>query len=726
MNSAIAVNDPDGNSNGILGLPPRTEIAFVLDNVADWQTLAAGVRAGVQVVVLDSTGDGLAQMAHYLAQKTPGSVDAIHLLGHGSSGSLNLGALTLNTGNLQQHAAALAQISTALTADADWLLYGCNVAKGDNGKTFINALANITQADVAASDNLTGASQKNGDWILENRTGDIEVKTLPVANWQNTLAITQISFSSIFNADVVIGNSTDADTSLTSFDTAGTVESTALISSATAVANSRPSSYGLPDDGVFLANQYHPQIQLAAFNAPGNNAYKAVGTPTINIDVIDGQYDEFHIYAASGNGASRFSLVFHYADNTSTTSPEFYVADWFNEITETSSNYYLINGMDRINIGATGAGRTYQQAADPAIFGFKAVIDSTKTLSGFDIVVAFNTGTFNFFGAVTNPNAVPTLTAISSLTGTEDTPYTMTYGALLAASDYADADSANAKSFRIETVSSGTLTKGGVAVVAGVTLLGVSESLVWTPASNANGSALNAFTVKAWDGTATSTTATQVQASVTAVNDVPTFSGIPGTAQAVAVGTAAALADVTVADADGADITLSMTLTTSNGTVNGLTDADTHAEGIQLTGTAATLNTALAAATFTATAAGAASIGISASDGVVAQPVTATYNLTADPANRAPTLTQPPTLAFAAKADYATGNMPKSVSSADVNGDGKADLLVANVGSGTVSVLLKTTPPGLAPLQSPVPMSMATAKPTCWWLTAIAEPSRYC
>ncbi len=42
---------------------------------------------------------------------------------------------------------------------------------------------------------------------------------------------------------------------------------------------------------------------------------------------------------------------------------------------------------------------------------------------------------------------------------------------------------------------------------------------------------------------------------------------------------------------------------------------------------------------------------------------------------------------FAAKVDYATGISPTSVTSADVNGDGMADLIVANQGSSTVSVL---------------------------------------
>ena len=56
--------------------------------------------------------------------------------------------------------------------------------------------------------------------------------------------------------------------------------------------------------------------------------------------------------------------------------------------------------------------------------------------------------------------------------------------------------------------------------------------------------------------------------------------------------------------------------------------------------------------------------------------------------NTAPTITLPVTLSFTAKVDYATGNGPYSVTSADVNADGKADLVVAYFNSDTVSVLL--------------------------------------
>jgi hypothetical protein len=49
---------------------------------------------------------------------------------------------------------------------------------------------------------------------------------------------------------------------------------------------------------------------------------------------------------------------------------------------------------------------------------------------------------------------------------------------------------------------------------------------------------------------------------------------------------------------------------------------------------------------------------------------------------------------FATQKTFATGPLPISVALGDVNGDGKPDLLVANYGGNTVSVLLNTTPPG--------------------------------
>ncbi len=54
------------------------------------------------------------------------------------------------------------------------------------------------------------------------------------------------------------------------------------------------------------------------------------------------------------------------------------------------------------------------------------------------------------------------------------------------------------------------------------------------------------------------------------------------------------------------------------------------------------------------------------------------------------------TFSFAAQRTFATGNGPSSVSVADINGDGRPDVFVANYGSNTVSVLLNTTAAGAA------------------------------
>lgn len=119
---------------------------------------------------------------------------------------------------------------------------------------------------------------------------------------------------------------------------------------------------------------------------------------------------------------------------------------------------------------------------------------------------------------------------------------------------------------------------------------------------------------------------TSTAAATGAGNNAPTLIGVPSTAETVTAGYAVALADFTVADADGD--TLTVTLTATNGVIGGLTDADQNTAGIQLTGTASQINAQLASATFTATTAGDASIAISVNDGN-APAVTSTYPITA-------------------------------------------------------------------------------------------------
>ena len=75
--------------------------------------------------------------------------------------------------NLQDYNNQLQQWGNVLADNGDILIYGCNVATGD-GTDFVEQLSEITSADVAASDDLTGNSALGGNWELEVEPGSIE------------------------------------------------------------------------------------------------------------------------------------------------------------------------------------------------------------------------------------------------------------------------------------------------------------------------------------------------------------------------------------------------------------------------------------------------------------------------------------------------------------------------------------------------------------------------
>jgi Domain of unknown function (DUF4347)/Putative Ig domain/Bacterial Ig domain len=167
------------------------QFVFIDANVANASTLLAGIDPSFQVVQLNAQIPALAQIASVLQGQS--GVDAIHLISHGSAGVLNLSSGALTTASLAEpaNASALQTIQAALSEQADLLIYGCDVAAGDAGQTFVSALAQATGADVAASTNATGATVLGGDWVLEAATGPLEtgvaVDASAQAQWLQTL-----------------------------------------------------------------------------------------------------------------------------------------------------------------------------------------------------------------------------------------------------------------------------------------------------------------------------------------------------------------------------------------------------------------------------------------------------------------------------------------------------------------------------------------------------------
>ena len=78
-----------------LAINQLNAVYFVNHDLADLATLLAGVPQGAEVVLLDPTQDGLSQMLTALDGRS--GLDAIHLIGHGASGLIDLGSASVTT-----------------------------------------------------------------------------------------------------------------------------------------------------------------------------------------------------------------------------------------------------------------------------------------------------------------------------------------------------------------------------------------------------------------------------------------------------------------------------------------------------------------------------------------------------------------------------------------------------------------------------------------------------
>jgi ELWxxDGT repeat protein len=152
------------------------QIVFVDSGVHDLQTVLAGIKPGMDVVLLDPHQDALDQIAETLSGHH--GVTAVHIIADGRTGEIDFSSGALSLGNLTtgSHAADLATIDKAMSANGDLMIWSCNTGQGAAGQAFIDAMAQHTGADVAASTNLTGAG---GNWVLEAHTGPIHA-TVPL------------------------------------------------------------------------------------------------------------------------------------------------------------------------------------------------------------------------------------------------------------------------------------------------------------------------------------------------------------------------------------------------------------------------------------------------------------------------------------------------------------------------------------------------------------------
>ncbi len=177
------------DTTGILASVPGTSdseqstaatLVVVDPSVPDYESLLDQLlqqQSGrMKVLVLDSQRDGLEQIAERLEQL--GQTRAIHILSHGDEAGLHLGSNWLSADTIAMRANTLAQWQPMLTADADVLFYGCDLAANATGQEFLRTFGQLTGADVGASTDATGAALLGGDWNLEFQSGSVETRSL--------------------------------------------------------------------------------------------------------------------------------------------------------------------------------------------------------------------------------------------------------------------------------------------------------------------------------------------------------------------------------------------------------------------------------------------------------------------------------------------------------------------------------------------------------------------
>jgi uncharacterized delta-60 repeat protein len=267
-------------------------IVFIDSHIPDNESLMLTRSSAIEYRIIDEHRDGIEQMVDALAGQN--GYDSIQIISHGAPGSITIGDTVLDNNSLSQYADQLATIGKALTTDGDLLLYGCNVGEGDEGHAFIEALAYITGADVAASDDLTGSATKGGDWALEVHNGTIENIVLPMAGFDGVLGNTAPTFinsdgkvttdfgssdygnSVTVQADgkILLAGSSDGDFAAVRYNSDGSLDTT-FGSDGIVTTDFGGSDYSSiitvqPDSKILLAGLGNGNFVLARYNSDGS------------------------------------------------------------------------------------------------------------------------------------------------------------------------------------------------------------------------------------------------------------------------------------------------------------------------------------------------------------------------------------------------------------------------------------------------------------------------
>lgn len=147
----------------------RSSLVFIDSTVDNLDQLVAGIAADSEVILLNSCQNGVAQITAALARYA--NLSSLHIIAHGSPGSLRLGNSNLSLETLKADRSQLQQWRNALGEDAEILLYGCRVGSAPD---FIHQLQSILGVHIAASSTPVGSAAQGGNWDLDVAIGTVK------------------------------------------------------------------------------------------------------------------------------------------------------------------------------------------------------------------------------------------------------------------------------------------------------------------------------------------------------------------------------------------------------------------------------------------------------------------------------------------------------------------------------------------------------------------------
>ena len=526
----------------------RKSVVFIDSAVPDYETIINSFKENTEFYLINSNEDGFKKIDEILNDRK--DIDALHIIGHGSAGQILFGNAFLNNDTITNYQATLASIGQSLTTSGDILFYGCNVASTEQGEILIKKISEITKADIAASDDLTG---KDGDWDLEKEEGFIDVKKLKVKNYDHSL-------DSLTTSGIVSGSGV-----------------THIASGNVDMLTSSQTKMGIRDRGIYShISSPNTQYGLALERS---NVSVASGRiiSNINIDVTDtGLSDQLtsgnaYIAGDSNQTASESMtvnsyLVAYVGNQNRTSSSRFGSAVFDGEIVgiffdqaytrgqtvngvqyhSSSFTYDMSNNRHTSNVSDSDGGRVIE---NPNFYAYNRTSDSVDWVS----VGNYGSGTNNYLSfGFTNNNAktgdyirvivkqIESNSAPVAVNDTdsvnEDATVTRTTGSSLLMADDSDADDDD--SFTVtqiavtgasnSAVSSGTTNSDGTSVTGtyGTLVVGANGTYTYVADQDAaddldaGDTATDSFTYTISDGTNTDT-ATLIF-TVTGVNDTPT------------------------------------------------------------------------------------------------------------------------------------------------------------------------------------------------------------